>query len=136
MLRIAMGMYFLYAGLSKIIDPAWSAVGYLSGAKTFTGLFEWFALPQNIGWVNFMNEWGLTLIGIALLVGLFSRVTAIGGALFMLLYYFPVLNFPYAGPHGFIVDEHILWILIFVVFYATRVGRFWGLDYKFSKNKN
>jgi thiosulfate dehydrogenase [quinone] large subunit len=125
--RLAVGWFFFYAGITKILDPAWSAKGYLMGAKTFSGFYGWLASPANIGWVNFLNEWGLTLIGLSLILGLGVRLGSLLGALLMLLYYFPVLEFPKV-EHGFIVDDHIIYAAILLFFAAIRAGRYYGLD--------
>lgn len=126
-LRISIGWLMFYAGITKILDPNWTAAGYLNNAKTFTGLFQWLALPENIGWVNFVNEWGLTLLGVSLIFGIGVRLSSILGAVLMLLYWFPVLDFPYV-EHGFLVDEHIIYALVLVYFAAGRIGRIWGLE--------
>ena len=107
-LRITLGWYFLYAGFSKIINPDWSAAGYLNTAKTFTGFYAWLASPSMIDVVNFFNEWALLIIGLSVLLGIFVKWTAPVGAVMMILYYFPILTFPTAG-HGFIVDEHLIY---------------------------
>jgi len=49
------------------------------------------------------------------------------GAILMLAYYFPVLEFPKV-EHGFIVDEHIIYASVFLFFAAVRAGRYYGLD--------
>lgn len=126
-LRLAMGWLVFYAGITKILDPAWTATGYLTNAKTFSGFYSWFASPQNIGWVDFLNEWGLTLIGASLILGLGVRLASILGAALMLLYYFPVLEFPKVA-HGFIVDDHLIYTVILLLFAAIRAGRYYGLD--------
>ena len=123
-----MGWLFFYAGITKILNPEWSAAGYLGSAKTFPELFSWFATPANIGWVNFVNEWGLTLIGVALILGIFVRWASLGGIVLMALYYFPVLDFPKIGDHSFIVDEHVIYALALWVLWAGDAGRFLGLD--------
>ncbi|MCI0619495.1 DoxX family protein [Candidatus Wolfebacteria bacterium] len=128
LLRVALGWLFLYAGVTKILDPAWSAAGYLANAQTFPSLFAWFALPQNIGWVNLVNEWGLTLVGAVLILGIFVRWASVVGIVFMALYYLPVLSFPYAGEHSYIIDEHIIYILALIVLIVFHAGRYWGLD--------
>ena len=110
------------------MNPNWSAAGYLNSAKTFSELFQWFASPGNLGWINLVNEWGLTLIGVALLVGFMVRLASVGGVFLMLLYYFPVLSFPYVGEHSFIVDEHIIYVTAFLVLFASNAGSIWGLD--------
>ena len=132
-LRLTMGWLMLYAGLGKVLNPDWSAVGYLNSAKTFPELYQWFASAGNIGWINFVNEWGLTLVGVALIIGLLVRWASLGGILLMILYYFPVLQFPYVGGHSYIVDEHIIYITAFLVLFASNAGTFWGLDFLLQK---
>lgn len=133
LLRLGLGWLFLYAGITKILDPEWSAAGYLRGAGTLQPFFAWLASPANIGWVNFVNAWGLTLIGGALLLGLFTRWAALGGAVFMTLYWLPALSFPYVGEHSYIVDDHIVYILGFLVLFAFNAGQYWGLDARMKR---
>lgn len=127
-LRLAMGWMMLYAGITKVLNPAWSAAGYLNGAKTFAGLYQLLLSPSVLPVVNFVNEWGMTLLGISLIVGIFVRLSSVLGAVLMLLYYFPVLVFQYAGEHSYIVDEHIIYALVLLLFAATRAGKIWGFD--------
>lgn len=127
-LRLGMGWLFLYAGVTKIINPAWSAEGYLRGAKTFPGLFAWFASPDVLPLTNFLNEWGLTLIGVALILGLFVRIASVAGIILMALYYFPILDFPYPNPHSYLIDEHVIYGLAFFALAAFRAGRAFGLE--------
>jgi len=130
LLRLSLGWLFLYAGFTKILNPAWSAAGYLQAAKTFPELYAWFLLPSNIGWVNFVNEWGLALLGLSLILGLRIRWTAPLGVALMILYYLPIFNFPYAGDHSFLVDEHVIYILGLLILVTFRASHFWGLDNK------
>ncbi len=127
-LRVGMGWLFVYAGISKILDPAWTAAGYLNNAKTFPALFEWLASPQNIGWINILNEWGLFLVGISLILGAGTRIAAVAGGALMIIYYLPILQFPYAGDHSYLVDDHIIYLLVFAVLYTFDAGRYWGMD--------
>lgn len=128
LLRIGMGWMFFYAGITKVLNPVWSAAEYLKGAKTFPELFGWLASPSALPVVNFLNEWGLTLLGISLILGLLVRLTSILGMLLMLLYYIPILTFPYIGTTSFLVDQHIIYILVLLYFAATHPGRIWGLE--------
>lgn len=130
-LRISMGWLMFYAGITKVLNPAWSAEGYLRGAKTFSGFYQWLASPDLLPLVNFLNEWGLTLLGVSLLLGLCVSITSWFGALLMMLYWFPVLDFPYISDHAFLVDEHIIFALVLILFAVMRAGRIWGLDEKF-----
>lgn len=126
-LRVSLGWVMFYAGLVKLIDPNWSAAGYLENAKTFTGFFQWFAQPDILPITNFVNEWGLTLLGVSLILGLFVRFSSILGAALMLLYYFPVLTFPRIAPYSFIVDDHIIYALVLVFFAAIQAGKYYSL---------
>lgn len=126
--RISLGGIFFYAGITKVFNPEWSSAGYLSSAKTFPGFYNWLALSTNIGWVNFLNEWGLTLIGAALILGIFTRYAAYAGVLIMALYYFPILSFPYVGDHSFIVDDHVVYALTLLLLAFLGAGKYWGLD--------
>ncbi len=128
LLRIAMGWFFFYAGITKVLDPNWSAAGYLKGAKTFVSFYSWLGQPSILPIVDFLNQWGLLLLGLALIIGLFVRPAALLGVLLMLLYYLPSLHFSFAGEHALLVDEHIIYILVLILLGATRAGRIWGLD--------
>ncbi len=128
LLRIATGWMMFYAGITKIIDLAWSAEGYLKAAKTFPDFFQWFLQPAVLPFTNFINEWGLTLLGVSLILGIMVRASSLLGAALMLLYYFPVLEFPYAGPHSYIVDEHVIYFCVLLVLASMRAGRIFGLD--------
>src|SRR3989338_4291584 len=130
LLRIGTGWMMFYAGMTKILNPAWSAAGYLTNATTFTGFYAWLASPALLPLINFMNEWGLTLLGISLILGIGVRLSSVLGAALMLLYYFPVLEFPYL-EHSYLVDEHIIYALVLILFAAFRAGRVWG-----KKNQN
>ncbi len=128
-LRLALGFLMLYAGVTKLADPAWSAGGYLAGAKTFHGLYAFFASPAVLPAINVINEWGLTLLGVSLLLGIGVRLSGILGALLMLLYYFPVLDFPVVAPHSYLVDEHIVYAAALLLLSAVRAGRVFGLEH-------
>lgn len=119
-------MYF-YAGLSKILDPKWSAEGYIKGAKMFPELYGFFLKDGILPLVNLVNEWGLLLLGVSLILGVWVRVAAPLGALLMLLYYFASLDFPHPNPHAYIVDEHIVYVGALLTLAAFHAGRVWGL---------
>lgn len=137
---------FFYAGITKVLDPNWSAAGYLKGAKTFAGFYNLFLNPQVLPIINFLNEWGLTLVGVALILGVFTRLSSFFGAVLLMLYYFPIMNylpvgavspimsyFPFNLPlyldtHSFLVDSHVLEALAVLVVGAFQAGRTWGID--------
>lgn len=126
-LRLSTGWMMFYAGITKVINPEWSAAGYLSGAKMFVGFYNWLLSPSILPTVNLVNEWGLTLLGISLILGIGVRLSSALGALLMLLYYIP-LGFPYPNPHSYIVDEHIIYLATLLYLSTIRAGRVWGLE--------
>lgn len=126
-LRVSMGWLMFYAGIVKILDPDWSSAGYLKGAQTFSGLYQWLLRPEVLPIIDLINGWGLTLLGVSLLLGVFVGLSAPLGALLMFLYYFPVLAFPYVGHYGFLVDDHVIYALVLVFLAAVKSGNIWGL---------
>ena len=80
-LRIVIGWHFLYEGLVKLMNPAWTARPFLEGSRWIFGdLFRWM-ISGNAGmWIiDTVNAYGLTIIGLALMLGLFTRVALWGG---------------------------------------------------------
>lgn len=126
-LRLGTGWLFLYAGLTKVLDPLWSAEGFLRNAKTFSGLYSWFLDPSLLWAANIINEWALVLLGVSLILGFFVRPSGIFGIILMLLYYFAASAVP-AVPNGFLVDQHVILALILGFLIAIDAGNFFGLD--------
>lgn len=121
-LRIALGAQFFYAGWSKLTTD-WSAAGYLAAAD---GPFaEWFQSMAGNVVVDGLNAWGLTLVGIALIVGIAVRPASFAGVVFMLLYYFA--GYTENIAHGFI-DFHLVYSAIFVLFMTGGAGNVFGLN--------
>lgn len=135
-LRVVSGFFFFYAGITKIImyssdkgwyNPHFSAAFYLQGAKIFTSFYQSLLSPGILPTVSFINKWGLTLLGISLILGIFVRISASLGILLMLLYYFP-LGILYPDAHSFIVDQHIIYASALLVLATFRAGRVWGIE--------
>ena len=111
LLRIAFGWLFLYSGLTKILNPNWTALEYIKNAQNMSFIYKWFSSSNNIAWVNLLNEWGQLAIGLSLISGVFVRGASIAGILLMILYYLPLMKVPY-------VDQHIIYILVFLVLFG------------------
>ncbi|MDF1558592.1 MAG: DoxX family membrane protein [Bacteroidales bacterium] len=113
LLRLAIGWHFLYEGLVKVIDSNWSARVYLLDSRgPFSGLFHSMASNERILSVtDFLNEWGLLLIGLGLILGILSRWASYAGMLMLLFYYLSHPPFPgitYSMPaegNYFIIDK-------------------------------
>ncbi|MBV5314576.1 MAG: DoxX family protein [Prolixibacteraceae bacterium] len=128
-LRVAIGWHFLYEGLSKILQGNWTASGFLLNTSGFfSGFYHWVASsPAILHASDFLNMYGLLLIGLALFIGLFSRIASLCGALLLTLYYFAYP--PFGSPlmnasegHLFIVDKLFIEAaaLIFLFFYPEK----------------
>lgn len=127
LLRLSLGWLFFYAGITKVTNPGWTAAGFLNNAKTFPEFYSWLASPNVLPIVDLLSQWGLTIIGTVLILGILVRFGAYLGALMMLLFYFPSLTFPYVGEHSFIVDEHIIYITAFLVLASMSSNHIWSL---------
>ncbi len=127
-LRVVMGWFYFYAGISKVLDPQWTSAGYIKGAATATWFYNILLQPPVLGVVDFMVKWGLVLLGISLILGLFVCLSSYLGALMMFLLYLPILKFPMAGQHSYIIDEHIIYIAALFVLAHFQAGKVWGLD--------
>ena len=109
--RIIIGWHFLYEGISKIMADGWSSAPYLAGSKwIFAPLFNAMAASQTIvGIVDFINIWGMILVGLGLILGLFTRWAAAGGTM-MLFFYFvaypPIPGYMFGVP----VEGSYLWV--------------------------
>jgi thiosulfate dehydrogenase [quinone] large subunit len=110
-LRVAIGWHFLYEGFSKLVNPDWSSLGYLmDSGGWFRGIFLSMACNHSIlSVLDFLNIWGLILIGIGLVLGLFTRVAIITGMALLGFYYLshpPVIGISYLIPS----EGNYLWI--------------------------
>lgn len=110
-LRILIGWYFLYEGISKLISPDWSAKLYLLGSEwIFAGLFHWMASsPDILKVVDFLNIWGLILIGLSLFIGLFVRWSSVAGAILLFFY---IVAYPPISGHtlGVVTEGNYQWV--------------------------
>src|SRR5512134_3295673 len=88
-LRVLIGWHFLYEGIAKLSTPGWSAAGFLRQARgPLADVFHGMAAnPGLLEIVDPLNAWGLTLIGLGLILGCFTRLAAGSGILILLLYY-------------------------------------------------
>lgn len=135
-LRMLIGWHFLYEGLAKLTNPYWSSAGYLAGAQGPLGeLFtDMAASPAIVTTIDALNAWGLTLIGVGLLLGLLARPAAIAGIVVLALYYVAAPPFPgleYAMPAEgsyLIVNKVLIELAALLVVLAFPTSRRWGLD--------
>ncbi|MFB6254178.1 MAG: DoxX family membrane protein [Halobacteriaceae archaeon] len=126
-LRVILGWHLFYAGLTKLLNPGWSAEGFLLHAipkgNPIPGF--WPYLANNWLWlINPLNEWGLTLIGFGLIIGGAVRWNAFWGSVTMLFYW--LASLPLA--HSLLIDSHIIYIATLFGLGAFGAGRYLGVD--------
>jgi len=133
-IRVAIGWHFLYEGISKLFIEDWSSQSYLMNATGFlSGFYKWLAGGEAlVGMVDFLNVYGLILIGLALFVGIFIRIASVAGILLLVLYYFAYPPFGTSlfgsvGGHFYIVNRNFIeaFLLLWFVF-GKQAG--YGID--------
>jgi thiosulfate dehydrogenase (quinone) large subunit len=140
-LRVIIGWYFLYEGLVKVVNPDWSSFGYLMDSQ---GIFAKFfhnlaANTDVVAVVDWFNKWGLTLIGLGLMLGLLTQLALISGMLLLILYYCshpPLASITYMMPQEgsyLWVNKTLIEIFTLAVLMAFPTGHIIGLDRLISK---
>lgn len=137
-LRVAIGWHFLYEGFTKLVNPDWTSLGYLMDSEGwFEGLFLSMAgNPALLNIMDFLNIWGLILIGAGLILGLFTSVAIIAGMVLLGFYYLshpPVIGATYVIPsegnylwvNKNLIELLTLWvILLFPTWKTVGIDRF------------
>jgi len=135
-LRVLIGWHFLYEGVSKLTTPGWSASGFLLQSRgPLAPLFRWMATDAGVlQAVNQLNKWGLTAIGLGLILGCFTRLASASGLLLILLFYlcnppFPgyFYSIPTEGSY-LVVNKNLVEAAALAVVLVTGSGLSVGLD--------
>lgn len=144
-LRVLIGWHFLYEGIIKIMNPNWSSAPYLNNSKwIFSDIFNFIVNNQLLlGIVDFLNMWGLTIIGLFLILGLFTRSSSYAGIALLLFYYFsmpPFIGIDYTGVplegNYLIVNKNLIEASALFVVGIIRNSDFIGLDIFVRMYKN
>jgi len=138
------GWHFLYEGIVKILNTSWTAYPYLKDSQgIFADLFYTIAdNPTLLEISNYINVYGLTLIGLGLILGCFSRIASIAGVAFLVMYY--LSHPPFIGAEFMMPTEgSYLWIdknvieigaLMVLIYFPT--SHIIGLDRYICKTNN
>jgi thiosulfate dehydrogenase (quinone) large subunit len=135
-LRVYAGWIWIQAGWEKLNDPAWAGstagaalTGFVNGALAkATGAHpavqDWYAwflqnavLPSAAFW-SYLVTFGELLVGVALILGIFTGIAAFFGA-------FMNINYLFAGS---VSTNPILLIGAFFLVLAWKTAGWWGLD--------
>lgn len=118
------------------MNPAWTARPFLEGSRWIFGdLFRWLISGNTGMWIiDTVNAYGLTIIGIALILGLFTRIALWSGISLLLMYYLaypPFGGFSYGAPSEgsyLIVNKNLIELFVMIFLAITRSGQFFGID--------
>lgn len=108
-----------------------------------SGFSNWIITHSGVlSTVDFLNKWGLIAIGLALVLGLFTRLTSICGAALLLIYYLnnpPLIGLEYTLPSEgsyLIVSKTLIEAMALVVLAVFPTGMYFGLDMLVKKQRN
>jgi thiosulfate dehydrogenase [quinone] large subunit len=146
LLRVVVGVVFLWAGLEKAIGVGlgtWSAAGFLEFGTC--GSLGWPFVsevadgqcfnPTQAFWVGLAgNEAAMTVIdwlvplgqigiGVALILGLLTRFGAAMGTLMMLIFFVAAWDFQYG-----VANQHLTYALISAAIAGLGAGKYFGID--------
>lgn len=147
LLRIAMGWTFLWAFLDKAF-----ALGFSTGRNPETGVIDFFGKDAWINggsptdgvliyalkgpfkglydglagqtWVEWVYMLSMLLIGLALIFGIGTRLAALGGIVWMGIFYTATAIWPEHNPF---LDEHIVYVIVLAGIAYVGAGRYLGL---------
>jgi thiosulfate dehydrogenase [quinone] large subunit len=137
-LRVFIGWHFLFEGISKLFDPSWSATSYLMESKwLMSGFFHWLiGNSTTLKIVDFMNIWGLIIIGICLFIGAFTRLASIAGVLLLTLYYFASPPFVASSmptvSHFYIVNYNFIEATLLIAIASFPKNYLYGIQRQFA----
>jgi len=151
-LRTLIGWHFLYEAYYKLVSPAWSpgggpltpwsAAGYLKGASgPLAGIFQRLIGAGYTTTIDRTVKVALLLIGLSLLLGLFTRVGGVAALLFLSLFYLlyvPTVGVPQPNAEGtyLIVNKTLIEAAAVLVLLFFDTGRIAGLDLLFKRRRS
>lgn len=144
-LRTLVGWHFAYEGYYKLAAPAWapgggriapfSAEGYLRSATgPLAGLFHSMsANPSIVHATDVIVPIALLMVGLSLMLGLFTQTGCVGAMLFLALFYVsqpPLSGMPQTGAEGayLIVNKNLIEMAAVMTVMVFRTGAIAGLD--------
>jgi thiosulfate dehydrogenase [quinone] large subunit len=150
-LRTLIGWHFFYEGYYKLMLPAWSSegvplprwtsAGYIRGGSgPVDRLFQWMIDSGWTPWIDNTVKIGLVLIGVSLMLGLFTRFGCWAALLLLSLFYLaaiPLGGVPQAGAEGvyLIVNKTLIEAAAVCLLLAFDTGAIAGLDVLFAARR-
>lgn len=143
-LRYILGIQLLWAFFDKLIGLGFATEpgkGWIDGGSPTVGFLQFGAagplapLYNAIGGSG-VSDWlfmlALLLIGLALILGITMKIATISGAVLMFLMWSAVLP----KEHNiFFIDEHIVYLVVFLLMYFVKAGQTAGLGRLWAKTR-
>ncbi len=135
-LRFAIGWHFFYEGVSKLLNPYWTAAGYLEDSQGFMSelFMDLASNPGTLAFIDQLNMWGLVLVGLGLMLGGLTRTATVFAAIMLLLYYLAtppwpglVYTIPAEGAY-LIINKTLIELCALLVTLFFPTGHIIGLD--------
>ena len=155
LLRITIGWVFLWAFLDKLLG-----LGFATGRNEETGVVDYFGPDSWLeggsptsgflefglhtkepftglysglagqGWVDWIYMISMLLIGVCLVLGIMTRLAAIGGIVWMILFYTSSAIWPENNPF---IDDHIIYAIALAGIAYVGAGRYLGLGRQWER---
>lgn len=151
LVRTVIGWHFLYEGLYKLMLPAWTrdggrlaewtARGYLKvSSGPLAPLLHRLADSSVAPWIDVLVPVGLVLVGLSLMLGLFTQLGCWGAIGLLTMFYVsmpPTTGLQVAGAEGayLFVNKNLVELVAVVALLAFRTGRIAGLDQLFRSRR-
>ena len=143
-LRIIIGWHFLFEGISKAFTPSWTSADFLLLSNwIFAGFFHWIAGNQAVlGVVDFAVTWGLVVMGLSLMLGIFDRTSSVAGMILIAMFWIanpPLTRLDFGVPHEgnyLIVDKNIVEFFALLVLSLFPTGKILGLGVFLKKTRS
>jgi len=134
LVRVIIGWHFLYEGIVKLFNQAWSSASFLMESKwLLSGFFHWLAGDSTTLFiVDILNTWGLIIIGLCLFVGVFTRIAGVFGVMLLILYYIASPPFVYSSlpstSHFYIINYNLIEAFILAGLASLPAGYLWSIQ--------
>ena len=112
-------------------SPTAGVVGFATDGSPFQGAiqavtgYQMTELgPQVAGWVDWVYMLSMLLIGLGLILGIGTRIAAVGGIAWLAIFYTATAIWPEHNPF---LDDHVVYAVILVGLILANAGRYYGL---------
>jgi thiosulfate dehydrogenase (quinone) large subunit len=92
--------------------------------QTITGFTMGPAGPEAAAWVDWVYMLSMLAIGVALILGVGTKLAALGGIVWMAIFYTATAIWPEHNPF---LDDHVIEAIVLAGLFLANAGRYYGL---------